>query len=119
MAQRKQKTANEILDYAFDFAPLTNSVEGAESDYLADGETISTTFTVTAETGINLHDGSTEYDGVTKAAPARANTNTRIVFWLSGGTVGGRYTITCKATTSDGRIVERVMIIDVVKAKAR
>jgi len=116
---RKSKTAAEVLDYKFDFAPLTNLRDGAESNYLEAGETLDTTFSVTAESGINLHDGVTPYDGYTRPAPVRADTNTTILYWVSGGTLGETYTLTCKAETSGERYVERSMTIKIVQSRAR
>lgn len=35
--------------------------------------------------------------------------------WLGGGTIGGRYTLACRVTTSAGRIDERSLVINVVE----
>jgi len=94
------KGPNEGLDYVFDFAPLTNGREGAESDWLASGETISTR-TITAETGITVDSSSI------------TDTNTSVTVWLSGGTVGQEYAVDCRITTSASRTAERRMVVTV------
>lgn len=95
------KTADEVLDYKFDFAPLTNSRTDAESNYLESGETISS-FTITEETGITIDSSSL------------ADTNTSVLVWVSGGTLNSNYDITCDAVTSNSRTVERAMNIRIV-----
>jgi len=79
-----------VLDYKFDFLALTHAEPGAVSDYLEVGETISS-HVVTVETGI------------TKDSDAITDTNTSVTVWLSGGTFGDKYTITCEIVTSAGR----------------
>lgn len=82
-----QKDPSAYLDYAFDW-----------SDWLVAGETI-TSFTVSAETGLTVaSDG--EVSGVVTA-------------WLSGGTANRDYPVTCQITTSQGRIDERTITINV------
>lgn len=111
----KTKDADAILDFKFDLAPLTNGQEGADSDYLESGETIDT-ISVSIDTGINLHDGVTTYNGAIKAAPAKTDTNTSVTFWLSGGTAGEKYRATLNFTTTpNGRTDQRSMIIRVVE----
>jgi hypothetical protein len=101
-----EKTVAEVLDYKFDFKPLGNSREGAESNYLESGETLAS-YTLTPETGITVD------------SDALADTNTTVLVWLSGGTLNDTYTIECKAVTSDGRTVERAITVKIVKARAR
>ncbi len=93
------KDPAEVLDYKFDFRSSTNGT--GSGDYLASGETISS-HTVTAETGI------------TKDSDSATDTNTSVTVWLSGGTTGNEYDITCNIVTSAGRTVERTMVIEVV-----
>ena len=81
------KDPDAVLDYGFDW-----------SDWLADGETISTS-TWTIPTGLT-EDSETETTTATKV-------------WLSGGTAGTDYTITNKIVTSDSRTDERSMTIRV------
>jgi len=75
------KDPDAVLDYGFDW-----------SDWLADGETISTS-TWTVETGI------------TKDSDSKSDTAT--IIWLSGGTVETTYMITNKIITSASRTDER------------
>jgi hypothetical protein len=73
------KDPDATLDYKVDW-----------SGWLQTGETIDTCV-VTAETGITVEDGA--------RAPALADTDTSVVFWLSGGTAGTEYNVTCQITT--------------------
>lgn len=82
------KDPNATLDYGFDW-----------SQWLDYGETI-TDFIITNGSGItNVYDMSTSSGSV--------------IVWLSGGTVGIRYPVACKITTSGSRIDERTIKIDV------
>jgi hypothetical protein len=94
------KDPDAVLDYKFDWAPLTNGAEGGLSDWLASGETISTR-TITVSTGL------------TKDSDSPTDTNTSITVWLSGGTVGQNYTVACEIVTSDSRTDERTITIKV------
>jgi len=96
--QNPLKDPSAVLDYAFDWKPLTHGVSGATSDWLATGETI-TDYTITPDTGITV-DSWTESDG-------------KVIVWLSGGTAGINYKVACKITTSAGRTDERTMWITV------
>lgn len=101
MPQDFIKGPNDVLDYKFDFRALTNANSPeAESDYLESGETIdSRTVTVSS--------------GITKDSDALADTNSSVLVWLSGGTPGSRYTVTCEVVTSGGRTLEREIFVDV------
>jgi len=79
------KDPDAVLDYVFDW-----------SDWLADGETISS-HEISIETGITKDSDSADDDSVT--------------VWLSGGTAGEEYTVACKIVTSDSRTDERSMNI--------
>jgi len=83
--QTFRKDPDATLDYGFDW-----------SDWLASGETI-TASTWTVPTGI------------TEGANSRDDTSVKI--WLSGGTVGESYVISCKIVTSDDRTDERSLTI--------
>lgn len=96
------KDADAVLDFKFDFAPLTNGQDGAESDWLATGETIAS-HTITAATGITV-----DSDSIT-------DSNTSVTVWLSGGAAGTKYRLNCEIVTSDGRTEQRSMMIKVVQ----
>jgi hypothetical protein len=55
---------------------------------LADGETVQTA-TVTAPTGLTKD--------------SQSNDTTTVTAWISGGTAGQSYTVTCRITTNQGR----------------
>ena len=94
------KDPSAVLDWAFDWKPLTHGAPGATSDWLATGETIAN-HTITADTGLKV-DSSAENNG-------------KITVWLSGGTAGQNYKVACKITTSAGRTDERTIWIKVVE----
>lgn len=81
------KDGEAELDFVFDW-----------SEWLEDGEVIST-YVLTVS------------DGITKESDSK--TTDAVTVWLSGGTVGELYSISCKITTSLGRIDERTMKIRV------
>lgn len=83
--QTFRKDPDSVLDYGIDW-----------SDWLASGETISTS-TWTVPTGI------------TEDSDLNGDESTLI--WLSGGTAGTTYTLANKIVTSDGRTVERTIEI--------
>ena len=87
-----------VLDYRFDWAALTNGT--GETDWLATGETISTS-TVTATSGLTV-DSSSIVSG-----------STAVVAWLSGGTAGQAYEVTNRIVTSGGRTDERTITLKV------
>jgi len=79
------KDPQAILDYSIEW-----------STWLVTGETISTsTWTVPA--------------GLTKVSDSKTTTATTV--WLSGGTVGTAYTVTCHIKTSVNREDDRSFII--------
>lgn len=84
-----EKDVDAVLDYGFDW-----------SDWLATGETISTS-TWTVESGI------------TKDSDSKTSTITSI--WLSGGTAGERYRISNLIVTSASRTDERSFIVVVAE----
>ena len=104
------KDPSDVLDYKTDFANTTNG--GKVKDFLQLGELIASV-SVVVPVGLNLHDGITEYDGVTKAAPQATDVDTSVTFWLSGGTHTKNYLVTVRITTTDGRTVERSRLIQV------
>jgi len=68
------------------------------SEWLADGETI-------AQSEFTIPDGIESHDD--------GNNDTASVVWLSGGSPGRRYRVTNQITTSEDRIDERTLIIEV------
>lgn len=89
--KRYKKDPNATLDYVFDFAAKTNGSDTSPeaADYLLDGELVvdceieaDSGIVVEPETGIDV-------------------TGTKVVVWLSGGTVGESYTVTCRITTNN------------------
>lgn len=95
---RMPKDPDDVMDYSYDFKPLTNGRAGAISDYLEEDETISSQ-TITAEAGITV-DSDSEQDG-------------NVTVWLSGGTAGQKYLVTCKIVTSKSRTKNKSIIIEV------
>lgn len=89
MTELFTKDADAVLDYGFDW-----------SDWLATGETISTS-TWTVESGI------------TKDSDSKTATITSI--WLSGGTAGERYRISNKIVTNASRTDERSFVVSVTE----
>jgi len=98
----KIKDPSAILDYKWDFKPLTHLVDGAASDYLDTAETI-VTATVTASTGIVIDSSSI------------TDSSTSVSAWISGGTDTTEYTIVCRIVTSSGRTDERSLVIRVTQ----
>lgn len=90
------KDPSAVLDYVFDWKALTH--ERGSSDWLASGETI-TSRTVTVDAGI------------TKDSDALTDSATSVTVWLSGGTAGNDYRVTCRITTSSSRTDERTITI--------
>ena len=95
-----KKDPAAVLDYGFDLKALTHALPGALRDWLASGETV-TAHALTAEDGLVV-DSSSESDGL-------------ITAWLSGGTAGARYLVTCQFTTSAGRTDRRRIQVEVVE----
>jgi len=100
----RTKVEGAVLDYREDWAPLTNGREGAISDWLTSGETLSSA-SVSADSGITVD------------SSALADTNTSVVVWLSGGTVGFQYEVTVAVVTSDDREDARTFRIKMVPLK--
>ena len=95
------KDPQAVLDYKFDWLPFTHGVDGAETDYLASGETI-TAAVVTAPTGITVD------------SYAITDTNTSVSAWISGGTADTDYEIVCHIHTSvTPRVDDRTIIVQV------
>lgn len=101
------KDPDATLDYKFDFAPLENGRD-ANSNWLdrssSPVEQIAS-YVITAESGITVDKDSL------------SDSNTSVVVWLSGGTVGTIYNISCKITTASSpqRIDERTIRVKIVE----
>lgn len=81
------KDPDAVLDYSFVWTA-----------WLADAETIATA-EVTVETGLT--------------EDSEADDGSVVTVWLSGGTAGKNYAVTCHIVTSDGREDDRTMTIRV------
>lgn len=81
------KDPDEVLDYQIDW-----------SSNLDSGDTISTS-TFTAATGLTKD--------------SESNTTTASTVWLSGGTFGKSYLVTCRIVTAQARTKERVFRVHV------
>jgi len=92
------KDPQAVLDYKFDWAALTNGT--GTSDWLQASETI-TSYAITADTGLTVDSSS-----ITDAG-------TSVTVWLSSGSEGNSYMVSCTITTSQGRTDERSIVIDV------
>lgn len=88
-----------ILDYLFDWAGEDNNT--GLTNWLSAGETI-LSHQVTVETGLNL------------VSSDIINNDTSVVVWLSGGTDGNDYSVTCQITT-DLRTDSRTAVVPVRK----
>jgi len=84
-----KKDPDATLDFGFDW-----------TEWLSEGELISSaSVTISASS-------------LTKLSESFTSTGSVIV-WVSGGTSGSRYSLTCQITSSDNRIDQRTMKIDV------
>lgn len=82
------KDPNAILDYGFDW-----------SQWLSEGEIISS--------------ASLTLSASTITVPSTTITAGSVIAWLSGGTLGTRYSVTCHIETDQNRTDERTIKIDV------
>lgn len=94
-----KKDPDAVLDYKFDYKPMTNGT-GGRTDWLGASETI-TSHTITADPGITV--------GVNTIT----DSSTSVTVWLSGGSAGSSYDVTCQISTSDGRTDDRTITIAV------
>ena len=95
------KDPNAVLDYKFDWAPLTNGT--GSSNWLQVAETISTA-TITISPSVAT-------TGLTKDSQSITDTNTSVTVWLSSGTDYTDYQVACKIVTNAPRTDERTMTI--------
>ena len=98
------KDPDAVLDYKFDWKPLTNGTEGGISDWLETSETISTRTITITPTGTGA---------LTKNSDSLTDTNTSVTVWLSAGVDGVDYTVACKIVTSTARTDERSITVQV------
>lgn len=85
MADSYIKDPNAVLDYQWDW-----------SAWLPDDDAIASA-TVTAEAGLTVNSSS--------------SVNATVTAWLSGGTAGSDYNVTCRIVTADGRTDDRTIKI--------
>jgi hypothetical protein len=87
-----EKIDTSVLDYSFDWrkwlTPISDSISS---------------FTVTADDGITI-DSESQLNGI-------------VTVFISGGTSGITYDVTCKITTDDGRIDSRTIKIKGVELR--
>jgi len=95
------KDPEAILDWKFDWKPLTNG--SGNSDWLAAAETI-TTKTITISPAVAA-------TGLTADSSSFTDTNTSVTVWLSKGTDYNDYTVACKIVTNQARTDERSITI--------
>lgn len=94
MSDRFTHDPDATLDYRWDWKSLTNGY--GYSDWLGSEEII-TSHTITADSGITVD------------SSALASTSTAVVAWISGGTAGTNYNVTCHIVTSQGREDDRTI----------
>ena len=87
------KDPDEVKDYVFGWNGTT------PGPALSSGDSVSS-YIVGVEAGLTL-DSSEEYE------------DDAVRVWLSGGTDGNDYTVTCTVTTAQGRTLEATMLIKV------
>jgi hypothetical protein len=93
-----EKDPQSLLDYTLDWS-AAGSLGGP---WLQTGETISGAATWTVPTGLTKDH--------------QVDTGSLSTIWLSGGTAGQSCTVTCRITTTSGRIDERSFVV-VVKQR--
>lgn len=82
----------DVTDYAFEFAAL-----------LETGETLAE-YAIDSSTGVTVADGG-------GSAPGPVIAGSKVVIWVSGGTLNGTYDIACHVTTSAGREFDLTMTL--------
>lgn len=98
------KDPDSTIDYLFDFAPNTNGRDANGTDWLSTGESIAS-HTIEADAGITV------------VSSALSDSNRSVRVWLSGGTAGNAYNVTCRITTdtSPARIEDRSIVVEVLE----
>lgn len=95
-----QQDPDDLLDYVFDFAALTNG--SGPSDWLAVGETISSFSISQSPPDLGVSSASITHGG------------TAVTVWLTGGTSGHQYTVTCHIITSAAREVDQTFYLNIL-----
>jgi hypothetical protein len=104
-----EKDPNSVEPYFFVWCDLDAGTNVSGDDGELQGATISTK-TITAAAGITVDSSSlaaVTVNGVSYAI------NTVVTVWLSGGTDGVDYNVTCRIVTSDSRTLEKTMVVPV------
>lgn len=84
--------------------------DGSDTDTgMLQGATISST-AITVPSGLTLEDNNTSSVSIRGVTYAE---NTVVSFTFSGGTADTEYTVLCRATLSDGRILDQSAILPV------
>lgn len=97
------KDPDAVLDWKFDWAPLTNG--NGNSNWLQAGEIISSkTITISP---------SVAATGLTADSSTITDTSTSVTVWLSKGTDYTDYQVACKIVTNAPRTDERTITIQV------
>lgn len=86
----KTKDPNAVLDYLFRWTKELTRLD----------DTISS-FEIFAETGITIDSSS--------------NTDTEVTVWISGGTAGTRYLVTCRIVTAGGRTYDKSFYLNIAQ----
>jgi len=94
----KTKAPAEALDYTFPFGPNPYF----SPYYLQTGETI-TSRTVAVAAGLNKDSDNISADGGS------------VIVWLSGGTLGQSYLVSCTIVTSLSRTAKRNMLVKIAE----
>lgn len=101
--ESKSKDKDAILDYVWPWAA---------NGWLTEGDTITTAdFTVYAADGGDIPDTDT----TPVAVDSSSNTPTDATAWISGGTAGTVYLVTCHIVTDGGREDDRTLKLKVVE----
>ena len=103
MSNRWIKDPDETLVYIFDWAPLANGT--GDTNWL--DRTTSPVETISSQTTTNV-----DSPGLTISS-AIINNNTAVSVTLSGGSVGTRYRILNRITTSNSQIADRTAYITI------
>ena len=95
------KDPNAVLDFKFDWKPLTNGT--GDSNWLDTAETItSKTITISPSVAVT---------GLTADSSAITDTSTSVTVWLSKGVDYTDYQVACKIVTNGLRTDERTITV--------